>query len=152
MKFKFVRNSDSFVILTSQAAKKYKIKILDLYVEFRKILVDEPILRRELQLFDSGKPYLVHFTQGKQIAATIPRNRLFYNQPELITGPLPKQVIIGFVSHAAYNGSYKTNPYVFENLKIRSLVFKVNGVNSPPEEYEPDYTATPVKCLRGNVQ
>ena len=96
--------------------------------------------------------FLIHFTQGKQIAATIPRNRLFYYQPELITGPLPKQVIIGFVSHAAYNGSYKTNPYVFENLKIRSLVFKVNGVNSPPEEYEPDYTVTPVKCLRGNVQ
>jgi len=78
MKLKFIRNNDSFVILSNDAANKYKIKLLDLYVEFRKILVDEPILRRELQLFDSGKPYLVHFTQGKQIAATIPRNRLFY--------------------------------------------------------------------------
>ncbi len=152
MKFKFIRNDDSFVILSSDPASKYKIKLLDLYVEFRKIVVDEPILRRELQLFDSGKPYLVHFTMGKQIVTTIPKGRYFYYQPELITGPLPKQVIIGFVSHEAYNGTYRTNPYVFENLKIRSLVFKVNGVNSPPEEYEPDYTAKPIKCLRGNVQ
>ena len=152
MKLKFIRNSDSFVILSSEQAGKYKIKILDLYVEFRKILVDEQILRRELQLFDSGKPYLVQFTQGKQYVTTIPKDRLSFYQPELITGPFPKQIIIGFVSHGAYNGSYSTNPYVFENLKIRSLVFKVNGVNMPPDEYEPDYTATPVKCLRGNVQ
>ena len=152
MKLRFIRNSDSFVILSNHPTKKYKIKLLDLYVEFRKLKVDEPILRRELQLFDSGKPFLVHFTQGKQIVDTIPKTRLFHHQPELITGPLPKQVIIGFVSHGAYNGSYKTNPYVFENLKISSLVFKVNGANSPPDEYEPDYTVTPVKCLRGNVQ
>jgi len=152
MKLKFIRNSDSIVILSSEQAGKYKIKILDLFVEFRKILVDEQILRRELQLFDSGKPYLVHFTQGKQYVTTIPKDRLSYFQPELITGPFPKQIIIGFVTHGAYNGSYSTNPYVFENLKIRSLVFKVNGVNMPPDEYEPDYTATPVKCLRGNVQ
>ena len=152
MKLKFIRNSDNFVILNSDAAKKYKIKLLDLYVEFRKILVDEPILRRELQLFDSGKPYLIQFTQGKQVVTTIPNGRMSFYQPELITGPLPKQIIIGFVTHKAYNGSYDTNPYVFENLKIRSLVWKVNGVNFPPDEYEPDYTATPVKCHRGNIQ
>ena len=152
MKLKFIRNSDNFVILNGDAAKKYKIKLLDLYVEFRKILVDEPILRRELQLFDSGKPYLIQFTQGKQVVTTIPNGRMSFYQPELITGPLPKQIIIGFVTHKAYNGSYDTNPYVFENLKVRSLVFKVNGVNMPPDEYEPDYTAKPVKCIRGNVQ
>ena len=152
MKLKFIRNSDSFVILTSEAAKNYKIKILDLYVEFRKILVDEPILRRELQLFESGKPYLIQFIQSKLMVTTIPKGRWSYLQPELITGPLPRQVIIGFVSHASYNGSQATNPYVFENLKIRSLVFKVNGENNPPEEYEPNFEVTPVKCVRGNIE
>ena len=152
MKLKFIRNSDNFVILSSENEGKYKIKLLDLYVEFRKIIVEQSILRREIQLFDSGNPYLIQFIQNKQIATTVPKGRLSYLQPELITGPLPRQVIIGFVSHAAYNGSYGTNPYVFKNLKIRSLVFKVNGVNSPPDEYTPDFTSTPVKCLRGNVQ
>ena len=152
MKLKLIRNSDNFVIISGDAEGKYKIKLLDLYVEFRKIVVDQSILRRELQLFESGKPYLIQFIQGKQIVTTIPKGRWSYLQPELITGPLPRQIIIGFVSHAAYNGSYKTNPYVFENLKIRSLVFKVNGVNSPPDEYTPDFTSTPVKCLRGNIQ
>ena len=152
MKLKFIRNSDNFVILNGDAAKKYKIKLLDLYVEFRKIVVEQSILRREIQLFDGGNPYLIQFIQNKQIVTTVPKGRLSYLQPELITGPLPRQVIIGFVSHASYNGSQATNPYIFENLKIRSLVFKVNGVNSPPEEYEPNYEVTPLKCVRGNIE
>ena len=152
MKLKLIRNNDNFVIISADTAGKYKIKLLDLYVEFRKIVVDQSILRRELQLFESGKPYLIQFIQGKQIVTTIPKGRWSYLQPELITGPLPRQVIIGFVSHASYNGSQATNPYVFENLKIRSLVFKVNGENSPPEEYEPNFGVTPVKCVRGNIE
>ena len=152
MKLKLIRNQDSFVIISNDVAGKYKIKLLDLYVEFRKIVVDQSILRRELQLFESGKPYLIQFIQSKLMVTTIPKGRWSYLQPELITGPLPRQVIIGFVSHASYNGSQATNPYVFENLKIRSLVFKVNGENSPPEEYEPNFEVTPVKCVRGNIE
>ena len=92
------------------------------------------------------------FLQGKQIIHKIPKGRYSYLLQDLFTGPLPRQVIIGFVSHASYNGSQATNPYIFENLKIRSLVFKVNGVNSPPEEYEPNYEVTPLKCVRGNIE
>ena len=152
MKLKLIRNNDNFVIISGDNEGKYKIKLLELYVEFRKIVVDQSILRRELQLFESGKPYLIQFIQSKLMVTTIPKGRWSYLQPELITGPLPRQVIIGFVSHASYNGSQATNPYVFENLKIRSLVFKVNGENNPPEEYEPNFEVTPVKCVRGNIE
>ena len=152
MKLKFIRNSDNFVILANEVDDKYRIKILELYVEFRKIQVDTSILRREIQLFDSGNPYLIQFIQGKQITRTVPKERWSYLEPELITGPLPRQIIIGFVTHASYNGSLATNPYIFENLNIKSLVFKVNGENSPPEEYTPEFNAKPLKCLRGNVQ
>ena len=152
MKLKFIRNSDNFVILADGPDDKYRIKILELYVEFRKIQVDTSILSREMQLFDSGKPYLMPFIQGKQVITTVPKGRLSFLQPELFTGPLPKQIIIGFVSHASFNGTAKTNPYVFEHLNIRSLVFKVNGENNPPEEYTPNFNATPVDCIRGNIQ
>ena len=102
--------------------------------------------------FAKGEPYLIPFIQGKQVVQTVPSGRWSYLQSELFTGPLPRQIIIGFVSHAAYNGSLRTNPYVFENLKIKSLVFKVNGENNPPEEYTPDFNAKPVDCIRGIIQ
>ena len=93
MKLKLIRNNDNFVIISAETEGKYKIKLLDLYVEFRKIVVDQSILRREVQLFESGKPYLMQFIQGKQIVTTIPKGRWSYLQPELITGPLPLSLI-----------------------------------------------------------
>ena len=152
MRLKFIRNNDEFVILADAEPGTYKIKLLELYVEFRKIKVDLSILEREMKLLESGKPFLIPFIQGKQVIHTVPNGRLSYYQSELFTGPLPKQIIIGFVSHESFNGNLKCNPFVFENLKITSLVFKVNGVNNPPEEYKPKFDATPVDCIRGNIQ
>lgn len=152
MRLKFIRNSDEFLIISTEGeAKKFRFKLLSLYVEFRKIQVKTSILNREMSLLKSGKPYVMPFIQGKQTIQTVPSGRLSYYQSELITGILPKQVIIGFVKHENFNGTFKTNPFIFENLKIKSLVFKVNGENSPPNEYTPDFTSTPVDCIRGNI-
>ena len=65
MKLKLIRNNDNFVIISADTEGKYKIKLLDLYVEFRKIVVDQSILRREVQLFESGKPYLMQIYSGQ---------------------------------------------------------------------------------------
>ena len=40
MKLKFIRNSDDFVLIADASDGTYKIKLLELFVEFRKIAVD----------------------------------------------------------------------------------------------------------------
>jgi hypothetical protein len=129
MKIKFIRNNDDFVIMADANDKTYKIKLLELFVEFRKITVDTQILRREMDALDRGEPYILPFLQGKQIIHTIPSGRHSYLLQDLFGGPLPKQVLISFVAHDSFNGTLKKNPFVFENLNIRSLVFKINGEN-----------------------
>ena len=47
MKLKFIRNDDNFVIIANAAPGTYKIKIIELFVEFRKIGVDISIMKRE---------------------------------------------------------------------------------------------------------
>ena len=151
MRLKFIRNSDNFVIIADKNDDFYKIKLVQLYVEFRKIKVDTSILSHEMAALERGEPYVIPFIQGKQVIHTVPSGRLSFVLSELFTGPLPKQVIIAFVSHASYNGNCRKNPYVFENLNIKSLVFKINGENSPPTEYTPNFGATPLDCVRGNI-
>ena len=129
MKLKFIRNSDYFVILSNTADGAFKIKLLELFVEFRKITVDTPILRCELDALDRGEPYIMPFLQGKQTIHTIPQGRLSYLLQDLCSRPLPKQVLVSFVAHDSFNGTLKKNPFIFENLDIRSLVFKINGEN-----------------------
>ena len=71
MKIKFIRNSDDFVILADTANGTYKIKLLELFVEFRKITADAQILRREMQALENGDPYIMPFLQGKQVVVVV---------------------------------------------------------------------------------
>ena len=65
MKLKFIRNNDDFVLIADASNGTYKIKLLELFVEFRKIAVDAPIMRRELDALDRGEPYIMPLLQGK---------------------------------------------------------------------------------------
>ena len=78
MKLKFIRNNDDFVVMANVADGTYNIKLLQLYVEFRKITVDTPILLREMDLLNKGQPYMMPFHQGKQIIHTIPKGRYIF--------------------------------------------------------------------------
>ena len=129
LRLKFIRNDDDFVVVANANNGSYRIKILDLYVEFRKISVNIPIMKRQMDLLDKGHPYVMPFLQGKHFVHTIPESRLSYMLDDLCTGRLPKQLIVSFVAHDSYNGSLKKNGYLFENMEINSLVFKVNGEN-----------------------
>ena len=146
MKMKFIHNDDNFVIHAKTG--DYKLKLLELYVEFRKISVDIPIMRRELAALEAGEPYKMPFLTSKIFMHTIPQGLRSFMLNDIVNGNLPRQLIVCFVRHDSFNGDQKRNGYVFENLKISNLVFKVNSENSPPMEYRPDFKATPVNCVR----
>ena len=108
-------------------------------------------MKKELDLLENGEPYVIPFLQGKHTIRTIPQGMLSYMESELFKGRLPRQVLISFVAHDSFNGALAKNGYIFENMNIHSLVFKVNGQNSPPMEYKPNFKAKPVDCLRGKL-
>ena len=149
MRLKMIRNDDDFVIIADSAQSVYKIKLLELFIEFRKIGVDAPIMKRELGALQSGKPYIMPFLQSKQLSYTINQGLSSFMMNDLCSGVLPTQLMVCFVRHDAFNSSAKKNGYIFENMNINKLVFKLNGENYPPVEYRPDFSTTPKNCLRG---
>ena len=146
MKLKMIRNDDNFVIVAETGT--YKIKFLSLNLEFQKIIVDPKVTQRELQKLHGGDPYRMPFLMSKQITHTIPSGRSSFQINDLYTGMLPRQLILCFVRHDSYNADITKNGYIFENLNITNLVFKVNGENIPSTEYRPDFTAANVDCVR----
>ena len=148
MRLKLVRNDDNFVVIAKKPNGTYKIKLLQLHFEFRKIKVDDSILSRTLDKLKKGEPYILPFLQSKQIVHTVPSNIQSFLLSDLCTGILPRQMLVSFVRHDAFNGDLKKNGYIFENLNISSLVFKVNQENNPPMEYKPNFKATPLDCVR----
>ena len=139
MTLKLYRNNDKFVTIQNDD-KEYKIKLLKLGVEFRKLDFMPAKVSRDLGMLESGEPYIMPFNKTRLTTRVIPQGRSSFSVPDLYRGPLPQQLIIGFVKHSAYNADPKLNPYIFENLGIKSLAFKVNGQSHPSTEYRPDFT------------
>lgn len=54
-------------------------------------------------------------------------------------GVLPRRVIVGFVSNAAFNGSNELNPFNFKNYSIKHIACHLDGTQFPLRPYTPDF-------------
>ena len=57
----------------------------------------------------------------------------------IILGQLPKRIILGFVSHNAFNGQKNLNPYNFHHFDLNYLSLYIDGVQIPSKPLQPDY-------------
>jgi hypothetical protein len=138
IKLKFIRNSDSFSLL-SEAGKKYKIKVNNLRLQVRKIKID-PGYQQTLESQLVTTPALYNVTQSKIKTFNIPTGATTLEIPNIIQGNLPRSIHIGFVTNGAFNGDIGSNPFKFGNQGINKFNLKVNGVPVCPTPFEPDFS------------
>ena len=55
-------------------------------------------------------------------------------------GQLPHRIIIGLVKSSDYNGSRTSNPFLFHHFNLNHISLTINGLQTPNEPYEPDFT------------
>ena len=58
----------------------------------------------------------------------------------IIRGKLPRSIIIGMVKSDAFNGSFATNPWLFQPFGVKYFGLKVNGMPIPSSALQPDFT------------
>ena len=61
------------------------------------------------------------------------------NQPNIINGLLPRQIVIGFVNADAFNGDIKLNPFHFQHYDCNFIALRVNGVQIPSKGFRPNF-------------
>ena len=93
LRLKFIRNDDNFVIIA--ASGEYRIKLLELKVEFRKINTETSIMKRELAAFERGEPYKMPFLASRFFVHTLPKGQQAYMLNDLVRGKFPQQLILG---------------------------------------------------------
>ena len=145
MNIKLHRNSDSFVCIA--ASGTYKVKILDLRLYMNMVSLDNSKTSQHLEILEKGGTLYEPFKSTKITTKLIEKGIQDWNG-SLCTGLLPRQLIVSFVDHEAFNGKIDKNGYVFEPIGIKYLTFKVNGTNHPPDGWKPDFGATPPDYVR----
>ena len=61
------------------------------------------------------------------------------SEPNLHTGILPRRVVLGLVSSAAFNGNYSTNPLNFAPYNLSSIQLRRNGIALPFERLDMNF-------------
>lgn len=139
----FHRNNDEFVLMApppaeGQTAKKYVIKVHDLKLIVRKIIVTQPALIAHHQLMNSTHA-LYPFVETRVLDSLIAQNTTVHNQNSLIRNKLPVQIVVGFVPQSAYKGEYTSNGFYFKHYDIDKFYTRINGTSVPQTAFTPDF-------------
>jgi hypothetical protein len=133
------RNSDGFCLLKYTAgydaddgavADRFSIKVISMKFFVRTVEIAKPMLlglEHALQTHSAKYPIKRVDVKSFHISAGMhetPRNNVF-------AGQIPRRIIIGFVSGAAYNGALGKNPFYFQPFDIQEINVAAGGLLYP---------------------
>ena len=131
------RAKDSFALIHNDVAGA-KIKLHTVVWNVRRVKLSDnaftqinDTLTREHALFPITR-FRTHSESFKSEA---------FDFTGVLKGAIPTHVYIGFVSTAAMQGSNKTNPFNFQNIKLNRLQVSAAGTNFPRRELKPIFNA-----------
>jgi hypothetical protein len=138
MRLKFHRHDPKFCLMSPVENVNYRIHVdkAVLMICHKQIA---PSVREahELALLKSPAKYSVRTSEIKFF--TKPVGSADLSEPNVHTGILPRKVVVGLVSSAAFNGHYHRNPMNFAPYSLSSIQLRRNGVSLPYDELEMDF-------------
>ena len=139
MSIKFLPNDDKFILMTTEGANfgpKVVIKEMSLIIHTKQLSNSTEIAHRSLV---HEKNMRLPYTRVLMKHIAIPSGSSTICLDNIFTGPLPDLVLMGFVSDAAFAGSYTENPFNFQNFKLKRLDMFANGNRVSQMGYRPDF-------------
>ena len=126
LRLKFIRNKDSFCLLSSKPDKKYKIKIHVCKLLIRKAKITPSVFTAHAKALEVGNmKYPIRRVVVKSF--TIPANNLNFTNKNVFSGQIPSRVVIAMVDNDAFNGSYLKNPFNFKHYNLTYLTLLLDG-------------------------
>ena len=138
MHIKLVRSPETFHLMYHSDVK-VKTVIEDAVLYVRKVRVNPTLSNQHNQLLSSGQLVQYPVRRGVVTTYTIPVGSMSDNKDNVITGQLPRRVVVGLVSNQAFNGAAGKNPYNFEHFKLNYLSLFAGGQQFPKKPLTPDF-------------
>ena len=138
MRIRLKRASDAFVLHDPTGANKYKIEIKDAILQVRRALINPNIINAHAAgLLKHNAQYPVNHTSI--LSYTIAKGTTTDIKENLFPTQVPKFIVIGFVTNAAYHGDLRCNPFNFQHFDITKLILYHNGRPVMGRSLEPNF-------------
>ena len=134
---RMIRGNDNFPMYSSKG-KKFLIKFQDLAIYIKRCRIYPDVQLGVTNALQSTPiNYFVTRNEVKQFS--ISKDLIAASFENVFTGALPRRLLIAFIDDSGFNGSSKSEPYLFTNYLITHIASYVDGVQYPSVSYEPDF-------------
>lgn len=143
IKIKLIKNDDKFLLMS--ATDTWKLTVKNLKIVVKKLTIHPTIVEKHREIIQK-QPAIYPIAQSKIKTYIINQGVSSTSLSGIFRGKLPRSVIIGFVKSDGFNGSFDTNPYLFQPFGVSYVGLVVNGTPVPARVFQPDFANG--KCIR----
>ena len=144
MKLDLIRSAKEFHMMCP-ADKKYNLTITKAEFYTRQVNINPRIREQHISTMmtggGTGTSAKYPLTRVQVTAHDIPQGGRDFHKDQLIGGQLPKRIVLGLVSNAAFVGSTTKNPFNFHHYNVSNLKLKLNGQEIHGTEIRSDFAA-----------
>ena len=137
MSFKFMRSASAFHLMSD--ANTYKVVIEDATMFVRKVKLNPSISIEHAEYLNKGEHVKYPVRRGIVTTFTIGNGLASFNRESVISGQIPRRIIMGFVENTAFNGLRNKNPFNFKHFGLNHLSLSTGGQNFPSQPLRPNY-------------
>ncbi len=138
IKIKLSRAKPDFYFMKHIDGETVKLTITSAILYVRRVqMTPSVILQNEAALLHRNALYPIQHTEITTY--TISKGSLSHNKESLFRGKMPKLIIVGMVTNAAFNGSYATNPFNFQDFDLGFMALFKDGESVPGRPYTPNF-------------
>lgn len=137
IKVRLIRSKPEFCLITED--EEFKIEIEKAILKVRRVKVAPSVILGHAAALRKGTAkYPIKRVEVKVCA--ISAGSLGEPKDNLFQGMIPNRVIIGFIDHDSFNGTYKKNPFNFKHNHLSNLEVSVDGEVLPQKALETKFT------------
>ncbi|XP_071111222.1 uncharacterized protein [Haliotis cracherodii] len=144
---KMYRSDPKFCLMSSVTKHKFKVQILDTYLQVCKVKVNPALILAHNELFVKSSA-LYPYTKTEVKVTSIPSSQQTHSIDN-VSKPVANRYIVGLVESASLNGSYTGNHFNFKSSMLKKVTLYVDGVSVPSQPTEADDVESSVNMLNG---
>ena len=136
----FWQSKDAFRILSDDITNSLQVKVVDAVLKVCTVRVTPNVLIAISEVLKI-KNALYPYKRSVIKSFSIPEGQYSFNVDDIFQGEVPLSLCVGVVSAESYNGSYKQNPFNFQNFNCSYVSFNIDGQRSPLRPLQLNFVA-----------
>ena len=133
---KFNRSTSAFHLISGVNCKT---QIINATLFIRKVKLSSSLELHHASLLGQGKRAKYPLRRGIVTTFTEGTGSLSFNKENVVSGQLPRRVIVGFVENSAFNGTRDKNPFNFQHFNLTYLTLTTGKQNFPSQPLKLNY-------------